>query len=212
MTSVTWDHSIRTLIQQAASSQPTPGGGSISALTATLGATMTSMVGSLSKGEKFEEICKQSSSLVEKMKDIITSCEELFFADINAFEKYMNALRLPSSTDVEKENREQSLQIAIVQAIEVPIKLMKVCQEGLQNTYRIVELANKNVISDLGIGAILFEAAAHSAFLTVEMNLSTLKEIDLKQRYTKQTSILIKEIEELKESTLKMVHHRIILF
>ncbi|MNJ02473.1 Formiminotransferase-cyclodeaminase [compost metagenome] len=65
------------------------------------------------------------------------------------------------------------------------------------------------MISDLGIGAILFEAAAQSALLTVDINLASLKDLDVKYSYETKTAALIREIGQIKEQTLLMVRSRI---
>jgi methenyltetrahydrofolate cyclohydrolase len=209
MSSISWDHSIRSFIRQAGSSEPTPGGGSVAALVAALGAAMTSMVGHLSQGEKFISVRPQIAEVIGRMEDLLEVCEELLAADISSFETYMDACKLPKNTDEEKNLRTQAIQQAIIAAIDVPLRLMEVCREGMQCTFHIAESSNKNVISDLGIGAILFEAAAQSALLTVEINLALLKDQNLKGLYADKTSSLIHSIEEIKGKILMVVRKRI---
>jgi|GEM_PF-6284770 len=50
-----WNQPIGQFLEQASSSSPTPGGGSVAALVAALAASMTAMVGNLSTGEKYEQ-------------------------------------------------------------------------------------------------------------------------------------------------------------
>ncbi|RUS42439.1 cyclodeaminase/cyclohydrolase family protein [Cohnella sp. AR92] len=207
--SVSWDHSLREFLQQAGSSSPTPGGGSVAAVAAALGASMTSMVGNLSQGEKFALIQPQIDEAVFKMNSLIARCEELLQADIASFNRYMDALKLPKGTDEEKFARRGALHEATIQAIEVPLRIVELCRDGLVCTHGIAASCNKNVISDLGIGAILFEAAAQSALLTVEINLASFKDAELKLHYEHKLRELIDEVGELKGKALQITRERI---
>lgn len=210
MSTITWDDSIRNFIQQAGSANPTPGGGSVAALTAALGASMTSMVCNLSQGEKFAHIQPQITETIEKLSELTEECEQLLHDDINTFSQYMDALKLPKNTDEEKAIRKSAMQEATIEAIDVPLRLIELCKTGMLCTTNIAESSNKNVISDLGIGAILFEAAAQSASLTVEINLASLKDLNLKDQYSEKLSSLITEIEELRSKALIITRNRIL--
>ncbi|ACS99576.1 cyclodeaminase/cyclohydrolase family protein [Paenibacillus sp. JDR-2] len=209
-TTMTWDVSIRHFLQQAGSSNPTPGGGSVAALIAALGASMTSMVGNLTQGDKFADIQSAIAEVIEQMRRSTAECEELLQADISSFNRYMDALKLPKSSDEEKLIRKNALHQAAIQAIDVPLRLIEVCREGLAFTHRIADSSNKNVISDLGIGAILFEAAAQSALLTIEINLASLKDLELKRLYSDKVALLMNEIQDLKSSSLQITRNRIL--
>ncbi|WP_248931183.1 cyclodeaminase/cyclohydrolase family protein [Paenibacillus hamazuiensis] len=207
---VTWDDSLRYFLEQAGSSHPTPGGGSVAALVAALGASMTSMVGSLSQGEKFAHIHSRIAEVMESIRSLTAECEHLLQADIASFNQYMNALKLPKGTEEEKDVRRKAIQEAALLAMDVPLRLIEVCRDGMISTSRIADSCNKNVISDLGIGALLFEAAAQSALLTVEINMASLKDMELKRRYSDIMSSLIREIGELKDETLQITRGRIL--
>ncbi|MWC27666.1 cyclodeaminase/cyclohydrolase family protein [Paenibacillus sp. MMS18-CY102] len=206
---VSWDSSIRVFLQQAGSPAPTPGGGSVAALIAALGASMATMVGNLSQGGKYAPIQPQIVEVIEMMASLTTECEELHHADITCFNYYMEALKLPKVTDEEALIRNQAIHEAAIHAIDVPLRLIEVCKAGIICTHRIAESSNKNVISDLGIGAILFEAAAQSASLTVEINLNSLQDLLLKRQYASKLSLWISEIENLKNETLQIARNRI---
>lgn len=203
-----WDESIRSFLQQAGSDSPTPGGGSVAALVGALGASMTSMVANLSQGEKFVSVRPRIVETIRRMAGLTAQLEELMQADIESFNAYMAALKLPKSTDEQKLLRRDALQAATIGAIEVPLRLMQACRDGLADTLRIAECSNINVISDLAIGAVVLEAAAQSAALTIEINLASLKDAELKGRYSDQLATLMGEIEELKRQTLHISRRR----
>lgn len=209
MSEITWQDSIDSFVSKASSSSPTPGGGSVAALVAVLGTAMTSMVGNLSQGEKFADIEPQISAVMYTMNRLNEECRELFDSDIASFNNYMDALKLPKDTEEEKLARKQEIHEATINAIEVPVQLMEVCRTGIECVYNIAETSNKKVISDLGISAILFEAAAQSALLTVDINLASLKDLELKQQYADKVSSLMQQISDLKNKASRTIQDRI---
>lgn len=209
MTTVSWDDSLRRFLGRAASADPTPGGGSAAAVTAALGAAMTAMASHLTQGDKFAEMQQLIAPALEQMALLSAECEELLAADIRAFDHYMAALKLPKATDDEKRRRKSVLHVATLGAIDVPLRLMRVCRSGLQATESIAACTNPHVISDLGIGAILLEAAAQSALLTVQINLAALKDEATREEFEAAARELIDDIEQLKNRTLAVVRDRI---
>ncbi|WP_116190648.1 cyclodeaminase/cyclohydrolase family protein [Paenibacillus taihuensis] len=209
MTTVSWDDSLRRFLERAASADPTPGGGSAAAVAAALGTAMTAMASRLTQGDKFAEAQHLIAPALDQMAQLSAECEELLAADIRAFDHYMTALKLPKTTDDEKHRRKLALHVATIGAIDVPLRLMRVCRSGLQATLSVAACTNPHVISDLGIGAILLEAAAQSALLTVQINLAALKDEEQRKEFETAAGELISEIEQLKNRTLAVVRDRI---
>ncbi|NMO95136.1 cyclodeaminase/cyclohydrolase family protein [Paenibacillus lemnae] len=206
MKSMSWNHSIQDFLEQTGSLQPTPGGGSVASLVTALGAAMTSMVGNFSQGESFEHAEEQMMAAVDQMKDLYQQCEELMQDDISSFGALVEAMKLPKETEKEQHSRRDAIHEAAVQAIEVPLRLMQACRDGSRCAYRIAKASNHNVASDLGIGAILFEAAAQAGLLTVQINLPSLHDSGMKDRYQTQASSLLLQVQENKEHILSVVH------
>jgi len=202
-----WNQSIGQFLEQAASSSPTPGGGSIAALVAALAASMTAMVGNLSTGEKYEQHQPLIQNVLGEIQQFDDICEQLLQEDITVFQQYMAAFKLPKSDEAAIAIRQQRIHEATLRAIEVPLALIKTCRNGLLQSEKIVAVGNKNVISDLGIALILFEAAAQSAQLTVEINVSSLKDQELAGQYRKRLTSLMDEIVQLKQSALLVVNN-----
>jgi len=205
-----WDGTLRGFLARAASAEPTPGGGSVAAVAGALGAAMTAMVGNLSQGDRFgPEISRRMAEAVARMDALTARYDELLEADMAAFGRYMDALRLPKETDGQMLRRKEVLQEAAAAAVDVPLALMALCLEGLRSADAIAEEANRNVISDLGIGAVQFEAAARSALLTVEINLPSLRGEEEKRRLAAEAELLMKETEALSRRIVSVVKGRI---
>ncbi|WP_314585774.1 cyclodeaminase/cyclohydrolase family protein [Paenibacillus terrigena] len=203
-----WDQSIRTFIEKAGSSSPTPGGGSVAALVAALGASMTSMVGNLSQGEKYAAYQEQIHETLERMNTLTTIYEQLLAQDMDCFEQYVAALKLPRNSESEKEARKQALEQATIQAIDVPLRLIEACLAGMRYAKGIADSCNPHVLSDLGISAILLEAAAQSALLTAQINLVSLTDSSLQQKYNDTIAQLMRDIDTFKQETMVTVRSR----
>lgn len=205
----TFDQPIRSFLTAAASDSPTPGGGSVAALVAALGASMTSMVASLTQGAKFADVEAQMQALAAEMQRTMQTAETLLEQDMVSFDRYMSALKLPKDTDEQKAARTQAIQEATVQATAVPRDLAQLCNAVLRQSLEIAEKANKNVISDLGIAALLAEAAGQSAILTMDINLPYLKDEAARETFTRDRNAFLEENARLKDEIVAITRRRL---
>ena len=93
-------------------------------------------------------------------------------ADTHAFNKIMDALKMPKGSDEEKSARKSAMHAATIGAIEVPLKVMKVSLESMQMLREMAEKGNPNSVSDAGVGALCARTAIEGAALNVRINCS----------------------------------------
>lgn len=206
---VSWDQSLREVMKQLGEAEPTPGGGSVSAIVAALGAAMTSMTAHFSQGEGYEEVQVEVNQALQDMDKIRSACEHLMNKDMESFGQYIEALRLPHHTDKEKQERKQTLQTMKLQSIDIPLQLMECCLYGLYSASPLIEICNRTVLSDVGISIILFEASAQSLLLTVEINLVTLQDEEQHHYYQQRADSFMQKVTALKQKCLTQVRQRI---
>ena len=155
-----FDKSLSDILQEAASSAPTPGGGSVSGIAAAFAASMAAMVGNLTIGKKkYRDVEEQVTALRDKALGLMAAFETLVEEDISQFGKFMEAYRLPKSTEEEKQHREGVLQQALKGATETPLKVARACVELLELVCELAPIGNTMAISDAGVAAYLAEAA-----------------------------------------------------
>ncbi len=205
-----FDQTIRDFLQSAASSAPTPGGGSIAALSAALGASMGSMVANITSGPKFEHVQDQMAGIVKFMQSAMCEAESFLKKDMESFAGYMSALALPKSTDEEKKLRSTELQKAAVQAASVPLHLMKRSCEIMTELDKVTDVVNKNVISDLGIALINLDAAVQAAWITVEINLGSIKDESVRSSFRTTGAELASRSAELKQRVLDKIKEKLV--
>lgn len=171
---------------------------------------MGSMVANLTSGPKFEHVREQMMEIVKLMATAMAEAETFLKKDIESFNGYMAALGLPKHTEEEKRNRSIALQQAAVQAASVPLHLMKRCLEVMSALASVTEQANKNVISDLGIALLMLDAAVQSAWITVEMNLGSIKDAGVRTTFQETGAELSSRSAGIKDQVLEQIRERLI--
>lgn len=169
--------SIDRYVADAASNKPAPGGGSVSALAGALGVSMGCMVANFTIGKK------KYKNVEPRVKEILAKCEssmndllDLVQADVNAYSEVSAAYGMPKDTDEQKAARSAAIQKALVIAMDAPLKALGICASLMDAYAELGEIGNKNLISDVGVAAILTEAALRGAKLNVDINLAGLKD------------------------------------
>lgn len=164
---------ITEFLNELASNSPAPGGGSVAALSGSLGAALTSMVCHLTIGKKkyaaVEQEMKNTLTKSEELRKIFT---ELVERDTEAFNKVMEAYALPKETEDQKALRNAAIQEATKEATLIPLRVMKHAVDGLALAKLVAEKGNVNSVSDAGVSGFMFYTAAEGAALNVQINLS----------------------------------------
>jgi len=169
--------SIEQYLADAASSKPAPGGGSVSALAGTLGTAMGAMAANFTVGKrKFADVEPRVkellAALLREQEELLSLVDE----DVAAYGQLSRAYGLPKDSEQDKRERAQAIQQALVVALAVPRRIVKSCSAVLEILTELVDLANPNLISDVGVAAVLAQAALEGGKLNVEINLASLKD------------------------------------
>jgi glutamate formiminotransferase/formiminotetrahydrofolate cyclodeaminase len=169
--------SVRDLAARLASRDPTPGGGSASALAGALAAALVEMVCELTVGRPdsahVDPIARQiGSAAADLRRALLDAAEE----DAQAYDRVAAARRLPRETDAEQAARRAAIAEATVTATEVPLRVVQLAMEVLRLAAQIAPLGNRNAISDAGVAALLAAAGARGAAFNVTINLPSLPE------------------------------------
>jgi formiminotetrahydrofolate cyclodeaminase len=179
--------SIRAFLEKLSSSDPAPGGGSASALSGALAASLGNMVSNLTIGKKkykdVEEEIKKINETLEKYRD--TFLEEME-EDAKAFNEVINALKLPRNTDDEKKVRNTAIQESTKKATLVPLKIAKNALEVMELIEVLVEKGNKQVLSDAAIAVIMAKSAIMGGIYNIKINLPNIMDEDFVSDLEKQ--------------------------
>lgn len=160
-----------------AGSTPAPGGGSASALTGAFAASLLCMVANLTIGKKgYEAVEGQMKDLLSKVEPLRVFLLDAIQQDADSFDAFMDALKLPKSTQEEASVRTQAMQDALKGACDVPLQNAKQVFTVLELSQTAVKLGNVNAASDGLVGALLARSAVLGCLNNVRINLGGIKD------------------------------------
>ncbi|MBL0032282.1 MAG: glutamate formimidoyltransferase [Bacteroidetes bacterium] len=195
---------------ETASESPAPGGGSVSAYMGALGISLATMVANLSSHKKgWDDRWKEFSGWADKGQVIKKNLIALVDEDTRAFNQIMNAFGLPKGTDQEKVSRSEAIQAATLNAIEVPLKTMKICLESMTIIKEMVKEGNPNSVTDAGVGALCARSAIIGAYLNVKVNGSGLKDKAYMEKTMKEAEAMKAAAENMEKEILQIVDNKI---
>ena len=185
-------------LNELSTNSPAPGGGSVAALAGSLGAALSSMVAALTH-EKKEML--DSKPLMDKigveaqqLKDRLAVLVE---EDTQAFNKVMEANRLPAITDEEKDIKKESLDSANKYAIQIPLETAKKCLRVIELSEELVTNGNPNSVSDAGVAAEVALAGLRGACMNVMINLAEIDDTSYCEALQNEVDSLIKNGESI---------------
>jgi glutamate formiminotransferase/formiminotetrahydrofolate cyclodeaminase len=185
---------------------PAPGGGSVAALCGALSGALSSMVAALTHGKKGYE------DTFDEMEEVGVDGQRFkdeFLADVDrdteAFNRVMDAMRLPKKTDEDKERRLEAIEEATKEATLVPLSVLKRTVEAARIARVVAERGNKNSASDAGVAALSARTAAEGAYLNVRINLPGIEDTKFRTDTLKEAESLRAEVIAHTEETVRLV-------
>ena len=201
---------INSFLSELASNSPAPGGGSVAALSGSLGAGLCSMVCNLTLGkEKYKEVEDNIKKILINSEHLRKKLTDLIDEDTDAFNDVMKAFKMPKDTEEQKKKRTKAIQNGYKNASMVPYDTAKTCFEILDMAKVIAKIGNVKSITDVAVSAIMARAGVESAILNVKINLGSIKDEDfVKKIYydfnnlQKYTNIKFDEILKIVKSKM----------
>lgn len=154
------------------SPEPVPGGGSASAVSAALAASLVAMVATLSEGRpKYAAHADLYAVALPAARRLADELLALADEDARAYAACALALKLPREAFADKEFRDAQVRATARVAAEVPLRCVERCREVLILAEALAGRSNVNASSDLRVAALLSEAAGRGAAENVLVNL-----------------------------------------
>jgi glutamate formiminotransferase/formiminotetrahydrofolate cyclodeaminase len=200
---------LRSFIEEVASRSSAPGGGSVSAAIAALGAGLGAMVAKLTLGvRKFENVDSKMREIIPFLHDASNALIPMIDADTEAFNDYIKALSLPKTTQKEKEYRIKKMQQGLKKAIEIPLTTMRTADrawDALEQTAKHGNIASK---SDIEVGARALEMGIWGAYKNVMINMTGIKDKTYKQKTIKIAEALKNRAKKMCDKILGVLEKR----
>lgn len=155
-----------------ASSDPVPGGGSASAVAASLAASLVVMVARLSQDrpryQPYADTHARALDIAERARHRFL---ELADQDAAAYADLSTALKLPRESAEQQAERDARIRSAARIASEVPLTMVRECHRLIREIEALAGRSNLNAASDLDVATLLARAAARGAGTNVLVNL-----------------------------------------
>lgn len=163
--------SVQQFLDQLASAAPTPGGGSVAALSGALAAGLITMVCDLTIGRPryadFDAECQQIRLQTEHIRAELT---RLIQADIDAYTLVAAAYKRPKDDPA----RAQAIIDASVIATDTPLLIAEQAAALMPLALPVAHKGNKSAVGDVIAGAHLAQATVHAALINVTANIGVL--------------------------------------
>lgn len=200
------DLSLDAFVARLGSPDPVPGGGSASAVAASLGASLVAMVASLSTGRpKYVDHEPLLGWAIETGRRLADRFLTIADDDAEAYAGFARAMKLPKDTDADVSVRTAAMRSAARRASEVPLACVEACVELVGAAEALAGRSNPNASSDLRVATLLGEAAARGAAANVLVNLPSIGDPQLEGRLLNRVEDLIAHIDNVAAQTYQAV-------
>ena len=184
------DESIGDFLGRLVDRVPAPGGGASAALQAAQAAALLGMVARYSTGEKYAEYQERVEQITVETDALRERALRLAEADAAAFSAVADAYKLPKDTDADKAARSAAIAEALAGAAQPPVGVIDVASAVISTAEELVVFGNRNVITDVAAAAEAARAAATTARVNIEVNLSGVRDQSVRADLTARAAVV----------------------
>jgi len=167
------------------------------------------MVAKLTYGvRKFEHLDSEMREIIPPLHFASQDLIPMIDADTNAFNDYMEAMRLPQNTDEEKAKREAAMQEGLKKAINVPLKTMKIGDSAWDAMIGVAKYGNIASKSDIEVGARSLEVGIWGAYKNVLINMPQISDEDYKKETLAAAEKMVERAEKKMKEVLDILNQR----
>ncbi|MGR8930395.1 MAG: methenyltetrahydrofolate cyclohydrolase [Gammaproteobacteria bacterium] len=201
---------IATFLDELASKQPTPGGGSAAAVMGAQAAALVSMVCNLTIGKpKYAEVEAEMQALLAEAEVLRETLTGMIKADVEVFKELMACYGLPKATEDEKASRSARIQLVLRAATEVPLQCAKACAKAMMLSRVAAEKGSLGVVSDAGVAVMAAYAGLKSAALNVYINAASLKDREFAEAKLAELQAVMDGVENEAEAVYQVVKNKL---
>jgi len=169
------DQSVRDLLTAFSSSDPTPGGGSASALASAVGASLLMMVAGLPRTRSGSDEDRAAlTAAAVRLAGIRERLSHAIDADTTAYDQVVAAYKQPKASPDEQSARKAAIQDALRAATDVPLGVVRLSAGALDEAIAVARHGHRAAASDVGVAVALLRAGARGAQLNVEINVGSI--------------------------------------
>ncbi|WP_129139335.1 cyclodeaminase/cyclohydrolase family protein [Modicisalibacter coralii] len=188
--------------RDAIESRSTPGCGAAAAASAGLGMALV-LKGLRITRDKHDDAPEAMHQAIERADALLAQLGDYADEDVEAFEAYLVAVKLPHADDAQRERREHAIARAAERANDVPLGAARVCHEGLVLSVEALALTADNLQSDTRAGALMLHSGLSALLLGVEANLASLDDADEREALARSRDALQEAADRCRDDLLR---------
>ncbi|MFW6064534.1 MAG: glutamate formimidoyltransferase [Candidatus Natronoplasma sp.] len=204
------DMKVDDFVHEVSRDSSTPGGGSIAALSGAIGAALSSMVSNLSTGGRgTADVDSKLMPVAEEAQGLKDELLRTVDEDTNAFDKYMEAKRMPKSTEEERKRRKKAMQEGLKHAVEVPMDTAKTSAKVIDLAEKASEYGKKDAVSDALVAAQMAYSGVVGGIANVKINLGDIEDEDFIEEMLEECERLKEEYMQKKSEVIEKAEDRL---
>nr|XP_018670093.1 formimidoyltransferase-cyclodeaminase-like isoform X2 [Ciona intestinalis] len=201
--------SLTKFISSVGSRTASPGGGSVSAAVAAMGAALCTMTGLLTYGKKQWETLEAVMRInIPIVHQCMTELIPLVDKDSKAFDSFMAAMKMPKGNEEEIESRKKAMQAGILEAIEIPLKVITTCNASWVAVVEIAKSGNINCLSDVQVGSKCLETGIWGAYQNVLINLPQVDDENIREKIRSDAQLEMDKAKQCCQEVLSITEGR----
>ncbi len=180
---------------------PAPGGGAAAAISGATAAALVEMVAGLSikKSPDGAEAALQqrtAAQMATLRAELLTLADD----DANAYNAFIQAMRLPKVEEHERDARSRAMSAAAEHAAKVPLKTLRAITAAAEAARLLTGRSLVSAASDLDVALRFARAAGLSAAENVEANLPFIDDPETRATLANQAAASVAALERLTQS------------
>jgi glutamate formiminotransferase/formiminotetrahydrofolate cyclodeaminase len=204
------DLTAKDLADETASESMAPGGGSISAYVGALGVSLGTMVANLSghkpgwdeRWEEFSEWAEKGQRYKEKLLFLVDE-------DTRAFNRIIEAFRMPKGSEEEIQKRKASIEEATRYATEIPLQVMQTAKDSMEVMEAMLKSGMQSSLSDAGVGMLCARTAVTGAYFNVRINAKDLKDREFAKEILANAESIYEDALKKEEVAITLINSKI---
>jgi formiminotetrahydrofolate cyclodeaminase len=166
------------------------------------------MVANLTVGKKgYEKVREEMIATAVRAQALKDMFLEAVDRDTRAFNKVMEAFRLPKTTPEQALEKDRAIEEANKEATLVPLEVLAQAAEAAALASGAAARGNKNSVSDAGVAGLAAQAAGEGAYDNILINLAGIKDRkfvgDVRRRAERLRKALDKEAKTVRAIVAK---------
>ena len=182
--------SLKEFADLAASKQPTPGGGGVTALVGSLAACLAEMVCNLTFGKhKYLEYSLEINEIRKELEIIRNNLLECIRKDEEAFLPLAELYKQDKNSEGYAEKMEEALR----NAANSPLLIFRYCLRIIEIDERLAVIGSKLSVSDAGTSVMLAHGCLYAAYINILVNTRLMKDRAYAEDLNRET---MKQLDE----------------